>query len=518
MFQVVIQPDTVYERVQYQFEDDAYDTVPDLITYYVGSGKPISIASGARIQTPRNRLYPLSFYATKYGLQQQMSASGIQAVSPLASPMACASGTLRLNTYNSYRSPVHSPPRTKREIPPRLPSKKQRSLSLASETNGRGNIVMSQRGSSIDERSVSGDGVILESAMTRSCQETTSTNGNKFSTHSLPRGAGINSPKSPFINSSGTSTVPRNLKIVRVTSDPALSPCLERRRFEYTDGRHDVEESEPVTDQPPPKPSRLPSLIRSSSKDSTVLDSDFSVDDTRPESSNLSDNPPYPINPHSTFQRVVSYHASGSDSGNGSGDSAQSSAAGDGSESTTPCSTLPPQRPGGVIIKNPRYIHSTLHSQGLPTSCSSSTLKAFEYDSAVEDSILMLSAANVELSTQFDLDNFQTLLLPTLENKPLDTTALQGIRMMLQETGSRILANHLTRMDLEITVGTDSTRNWDGELGLGITSGIELSTLPMGHQIRMDLIERCVYKLITLNTNYILCEINFYVLNKYKNC
>ena len=63
----MIQPETVYERVQFQFEDEAYDTVPDLITFYVGSGRPITLASGARIQTPRNRIYPLSFYATKYG-------------------------------------------------------------------------------------------------------------------------------------------------------------------------------------------------------------------------------------------------------------------------------------------------------------------------------------------------------------------------------------------------------------------------------------------------------------------
>jgi hypothetical protein len=37
-FQILLQQDTVYEREQFQFEDDAYDTVADLITYYVGSG------------------------------------------------------------------------------------------------------------------------------------------------------------------------------------------------------------------------------------------------------------------------------------------------------------------------------------------------------------------------------------------------------------------------------------------------------------------------------------------------
>ena len=61
VFQVVIQPDTVYERVQYQFEEEPFDTVPDLITYYVGNGKPVTAASKARIQFPCNRLYPLSW-------------------------------------------------------------------------------------------------------------------------------------------------------------------------------------------------------------------------------------------------------------------------------------------------------------------------------------------------------------------------------------------------------------------------------------------------------------------------
>lgn len=81
--QVLLQPDTVYERVHYQFEDDAYDTVPDLITYYVGSGKSISAASGARIRFPCNRTYPLSFYAAKYGISQPIGSRG---VSPLNSP------------------------------------------------------------------------------------------------------------------------------------------------------------------------------------------------------------------------------------------------------------------------------------------------------------------------------------------------------------------------------------------------------------------------------------------------
>ncbi|XP_015915187.2 breast cancer anti-estrogen resistance protein 3 homolog [Parasteatoda tepidariorum] len=69
---VVFQPFTVYERIQYQFEDDCFDTVPDLVTYYVGNKRPISAASGAIISKPVNRSMPLSYYATRYGLECQM--------------------------------------------------------------------------------------------------------------------------------------------------------------------------------------------------------------------------------------------------------------------------------------------------------------------------------------------------------------------------------------------------------------------------------------------------------------
>ncbi|XP_055953425.1 breast cancer anti-estrogen resistance protein 3 homolog isoform X2 [Argiope bruennichi] len=69
---VVFQPFTVYEKIQYQFEDDCFDTVPDLVTYYVGNKRPISAASGAVIMRPVNRSMPLSYYATRYGLECQM--------------------------------------------------------------------------------------------------------------------------------------------------------------------------------------------------------------------------------------------------------------------------------------------------------------------------------------------------------------------------------------------------------------------------------------------------------------
>ncbi|XP_064463573.1 SH2 domain-containing protein 3C-like isoform X2 [Ornithodoros turicata] len=87
---VVLQPFTVYERIQYQFEDDCFDTVPDLVTFYVGNKRPISVASGAVVTRPVNRSMPLSYYATRYGVECQVqypsngqsSSSGQQPQTP----------------------------------------------------------------------------------------------------------------------------------------------------------------------------------------------------------------------------------------------------------------------------------------------------------------------------------------------------------------------------------------------------------------------------------------------------
>ncbi|XP_073987360.1 breast cancer anti-estrogen resistance protein 3 homolog isoform X2 [Rhodnius prolixus] len=420
---VVIQPDTVYETVQYQFEDEPFDTVPDLITYYVGSGKSITTASRARIQYPCNRMFPLSFYATKYGLHSQ-------ATSPLP-----------------RSSPAPSPTRTRWDnMPPRVPSKKTRSHSLAPE-NGRAVLTLAR----VDDRSNSADGVIQDQ-MSRSVGcETVVT---KFSTHSLPRGNCLKK----------TTTLPR--KMTRVTSDPTLSPNAERRPFP------DQQQSQ----QPPPKPVTRPSLMK--------------LDDI-----DITDSPHYTMTGQGSFNRVISYHASGSDSGNGSGDSVQSSAAGDISDSAVHC-TMTTLRPGGVIVKNPHYTSSSLTS-----SFSSTTLKACDYDSGLEDSIPPTTV--IDLPSSFNLDSFQTILLPCTENKPLDATALKGIRTMLQDNGSRIIANHLTRADLELIIDKNTALS---QQVIGVTSGLELCALTFGHQMRLDLIERTICLKLLVAVTILTCN------------
>ncbi|XP_059617974.1 SH2 domain-containing protein 3C [Phlebotomus argentipes] len=380
---VTIQKDTVYERFQYQFEDDAYDTVADLITFYVGSGKAVSVASGARIQFPCNRLYPLSFYVAKYA--------------PPAIPQAPPG--CRYNPYNqqvAHRSPVSSPPRTKRDVPPRLPAKKQRSQSL---TPIQPNAVQKQ------EKYSSADGVI--------------------------NGSGSGEDSSGSLMSRSVEEKPRNSTFPRTIScDKSLSPCLEQKTSP-------VDEKENTAPSPPPKPARA-----------------------------LKEAPPEVQRP---LYRHPSYHASGSDSGNGSGDSAVSSVA----------DSVDMVQHRGVVIRNPRFI---------PNSASSVTLKCYmEMDPiAAEEALLAMEIPLIDPVSRFDVEAFETLLLPAVDNKPLDGGALDTLRMMLAENGPTILANHLSRVDIKMILGEEGVSSRRGLEPMGL----EMITLPQGRQFREDIVER----------------------------
>lgn len=262
----------------------------------------------------------------------------------------------------------------------------------------------------------------------------------------------------------------RNLLFSRtasLTRDGSLDGCMfNRRRFE------EEEESITPTDEritfSPPKPNRSMLSLR---HDSTLTLKDL------------------PLDGGPQLNRVVSYHASGSDSGNGSGDSAQSSAAND---SLAEGSQQQAHRVGGVVIRNPKF---------LPNSASSTTLKSYaEIDyTEIENNLMAMEIPELEQCSRFDLDNFQTLLLPSIENKPLDNDALNTIRIMLSETAPRVIANHLSRIDIQLLLDPVG-KSENNEASIFNCSGIELITLSHGEQFRQDLIERteCIRLLIAV--------------------
>ncbi|GBP98243.1 Breast cancer anti-estrogen resistance protein 3 [Eumeta japonica] len=273
---IVVHPETVYERYQYQFEDEAYDTVADLITSYVGSGKPISAASGARIQYPANRVNSNSHKITK-----------------------------------NYSSDLNS--------------------------------------------------------------------------------------------SSGTW-------------DPQLPTS------------------------PPAKPARCDSA---------------KVDDRRLE-----------------LQRL--YHVSGSDSGNGSGDSTQSSAHIDPNKSRS----------------------ETDYNLATPTM-----KQQFDYD-LVEAKLLQSENLDYTVESRVNLENFQSKIISNGLTKPLESETLHTIKLLLRTSGPRILANHMTKIDLHFLL--DEAIQIEGIDRQA--SGLQLCFLPQGRQLRQDIIERIETLRLLIAVTILTCQ------------
>lgn len=188
-----------------------------------------------------------------------------------------------------------------------------------------------------------------------------------------------------------------------------------------------------------------------------------------------------PLDIRPQVNRFVTYHASGSDSGNGSGDSVQSPAASE-------MDAVPHAQQRGVVIRPPHFLAHSLSSMTLKS------LADVDY-AELERSVLAMERPDIEPPvTRFDVDNFATLLLPSVENQPLDKDALTTVRMILGETAPRLIANCLSRIDAQLML---DERRAAGDADNGTRaaevrgcSGIELMTLPHGRQFRVDLVER----------------------------
>lgn len=306
----------------------------------MGSGKPISAASGARIQYPANRVAPLSTIVS-----EEEYYKNFEVTEPV--------GELCVNSQGIYSQFASSA-----ILHGRMPFKKQRSHSLTP-------IDMNQHGN--HEKSASADGVIQ--------QNTTNFKNNKT-----------------FTNETNSNS-----------------------------NNWDAN----VPTSPPAKPARY--------------------DGPKAEERRLE------------LQRL--YHVSGSDSGNGSGDSTQSSAHSD-----------------------PNKCRSdTDYNIVMPT-----IKHQFDYDLAEEK--LLQSDNNFEyfVESKINLDTFESKLIPVGVTKPLESDTLHTIKLLLRTSGPRILANHMTKMDSQFLLNEAIQIE-----GLDIkTSCLELCFLPQGRQLRLDIIER----------------------------
>ncbi|KFP32931.1 Breast cancer anti-estrogen resistance protein 3, partial [Colius striatus] len=119
-----------------------------------------------------------------------------------------------------------------------------------------------------------------------------------------------------------------------------------------------------------------------------------------------------------------------------------------------------------------------------PTMNSADPLDASS-ELAEEDSTF--SAPVCETVSSFKPNDFESKLLPP-ENKPLETSMLRRVKELFTNTNPKIIAQHILRVDCKVArileVSEEMRRI------MGVNSGLELITLPYGHQLRLDLIER----------------------------
>ncbi|XP_070597671.1 breast cancer anti-estrogen resistance protein 3 homolog [Erythrolamprus reginae] len=93
----------------------------------------------------------------------------------------------------------------------------------------------------------------------------------------------------------------------------------------------------------------------------------------------------------------------------------------------------------------------------------------------------------LEATSSFQLQYFNSLLL-TPNNKPLDPGTLKHLKDIFAAHDCHTTALHILKMDCQalriIGVSKEQQR------AMGVSSGLELITLPQGHQFRKDLLER----------------------------
>uniref|UniRef100_A0A8C7Z9S9 SH2 domain containing 3Ca n=1 Tax=Oryzias sinensis TaxID=183150 RepID=A0A8C7Z9S9_9TELE len=93
----------------------------------------------------------------------------------------------------------------------------------------------------------------------------------------------------------------------------------------------------------------------------------------------------------------------------------------------------------------------------------------------------------VETASSFRPSRYESRLLPA-ENKPLEMSVLKKVKELLAEVDARTAAKHITVYDCKVAriLGVTS----EMQRMMGVSSGLELLTLPHGHQLRLDLLER----------------------------
>ena len=531
-------------KVQYQFEENLFDRVSELITFYISNKKAISEMSGAIISTPVHK----NMYVERERTDQKHT--GQPRSCPMSPIMMNSGWYIHGHSHGGSTSPRGSPkpsplvsPNTTPTHSPQMQRRTNHMQEDSGVTSPSGRHPVGRHGSMpiIDPR--------LSPQMSRrdlSRQMTIP--------HSCTCG-GIAKQKSPESHM-GHRTHVQNSPLPKLPSDSniqnmplpqppmdklatSIQPPGENIRTEKSPDRLQISNGQPVMRRPspgpPPKPSRIPSIKKSftqkpvvpirnkalyedDGKDYTDYDqlkafpsesvqqamvTDSGADSTRSDQNDKSVRRP---GSSLTRGRRSNYadknqNSSGNSAAKDSGDDYDNNFGAantfnqsyDGADYDTPKSNsiVKPNDQDQTESENQKNNNPSPP----PHSLSSHSLSLDHLDddneqttiapTTVPKRIFTIPDLNLKQSA-FNLMKFDSGILPP-ENKPLEGSTMATIKQLLLESEPSIIAKHLAKVNLDTLLVTGFH-----DLGVGVFSGLELITLPQGSQLRRDIIERFV--------------------------
>ncbi|XP_062873667.1 SH2 domain containing 3Cb isoform X2 [Trichomycterus rosablanca] len=136
-------------------------------------------------------------------------------------------------------------------------------------------------------------------------------------------------------------------------------------------------------------------------------------------------------------------------------------------------------------LKSPTVLNpsSLAHTEPFLSGQEEQTVPVF-MDEDNEDYLMPLV---IETESSFRPSMYQSPLM-SAENKPLERRVLRKVKEVLADVDTKTMALHITKVDCMVAHLLDLPSCRAG--GMTVNSGMELLTLPHGHHLRQDLLER----------------------------
>ncbi|CAB1324338.1 unnamed protein product [Coregonus sp. 'balchen'] len=423
---MVVAMNEAYSRVQYLFEKEGFDSVPALVRYYVGNRKPVTEVVGAIIFQPINRALPLRCLEEKYGVACVRVEAGLT----LPERKSQTSKRLSLNIMNGHTQ---------------------------DQSLGRGNLLRNK------------DKCGSQPACSRPQPQS------QLMEHQ-PR------PQSP---------------VFRTGSEQALSPTVPRRLAFETQAGEAIRGSESqLCPKPPPKPSKVPSMRIPRSPRLQPLAPLASpapgppVPPLKPKKQHLIQalQPPQPPCPEVNYFELSPCSPAEWDRLQAPGLGPQPNNNNNINSYVERLRTEESERSSrGSKLDRSSYHHAIEALENGSEEEEVEQERKGEIEETGEEKERSFRRPVLETASAFQPGEFESRLLPA-ENKPLEMSVLKRAKGLLVQKEPHIIAMHILMADCQVARVLGVSEEVKGQMG--VSSGLELVTLPHGRQLRRDLMER----------------------------